>query len=208
MFALVKTDASLDGRTRLLDAALRVIRMRGYHAARVDDVCAEAGLTKGAFFHHFASKEDLAVAAAGHFSAMSDALFADAPYRRVPDPLDRLLAYVDYRASLMQGELPDVTCLLGTMVQETYDTSPAIRDACDRFIRHHASDVAKDIAEARRRYAPRARWSAEGLALYMQAAIQGAFILAKAGSSPQPAIDAMRHLRRYIEMLFRSHQGD
>lgn len=206
MFAPMSTDAPVDGRTRLLDAALRVIRTRGYHAARVDDVCAEAGLTKGAFFHHFASKEDLAVAAAAHFSAMSDALFADAPYRRVADPLDRLLAYVDYRASLMQGELPDITCLLGTMVQETYDTSPAIRDACDRCIRHHVADVATDVVEAKRRHAPRARWSAEGLAFYMQAAIQGAFILAKAGGSPQPAVDAMRHLRRYIEMLFRSPQ--
>jgi AcrR family transcriptional regulator len=42
---------------KLLDAAVPVIRAKGYSAARVEDIRAEAGLTKGAFFHHFASKE-------------------------------------------------------------------------------------------------------------------------------------------------------
>jgi TetR/AcrR family transcriptional regulator, transcriptional repressor for nem operon len=191
-----------DAKTRLLDAALHVIRAKGYAGARVDDVCAAAGLSKGAFFHHFATKEDLALAAAAHFSQRSDTVFAEAPYQRIADPLERLLAYLDYRASLMQGDLPDFTCLLGTMVQETYDTSPAIRAACDRYIRWHASAVAKDIAESKRRYAPRARWSAESLALHIQAAMQGAFILAKARHDPQAATDSMRHLRRYVEMLF------
>ena len=194
--------ATPDGRRRLLDAALHVIRAQGYAGTRVDDICAAAGLTKGAFFHHFASKEELALAAAAHFAQRSDALFAQAPYQRIADPLERLLAYVDFRASMMQGELPDFTCLFGTMVQETYDTSPAIRDACDRYIRRHASAVARDVAEARRRHAPRARWSAEGLALHIQASIQGAFILAKSSRQPQVAVDSMRHLRRYVETLF------
>lgn len=194
--------AASDARGRLLDAALQVIRAKGFSAARVDDVCAAAGLSKGAFFHHFATKEDLALAAASHFSQRSDALFGDAPYQRIADPLERLLAYVDFRTALMQGELPDFTCLLGTMVQETYDTNPTIRDACDRYIRWHASAVAKDVAEAKRRYAPRARWGADGLSLYIQASIQGAFILAKASHDPEVAVEAMRHLRRYLEMLF------
>ena len=53
-----------DSRTKLLESALYVIRARGYSAARVEDICEVAGLTKGSFFHHFSSKEDLALAAA------------------------------------------------------------------------------------------------------------------------------------------------
>ena len=44
---------------KLLDAAVHVIRSKGYSAARVEDICAEAGLTKGAFFHHFAKQGSL-----------------------------------------------------------------------------------------------------------------------------------------------------
>jgi len=185
--------------TKLLDAALRVIRSKGYSAATVDDICEAAGVSKGSFFHHFASKEDLAIAAAAHFSARADAMFAAAGYHDTSDARERVLGYVDLRSALLRGELPDFTCLLGTMVQETYATHPAIREACDELIRHHASDVAREIAGAKEAYAPEAPWSAESLSLFTQAVIQGAFILAKAQQDPAVAADCLAHLRRYIE---------
>ena len=63
-------------RTKLLEAALSVIRTKGYSATSVDELCAAAGVTKGAFFHHFKSKDELGVAAADHWSEMTGALFA------------------------------------------------------------------------------------------------------------------------------------
>src|SRR2546422_2447127 len=127
-----------DSKTRFLEGAVHVIRAKGYEAATVDEICEAAGLTKGSFFHHFESKEELAVAAAAHFAARAEGLFAAAPYRQATDPLDRLLGYVDFRAAIMRGDLPGFTCLLGMMVQETYDTHPAIREACDKHISEHA----------------------------------------------------------------------
>jgi TetR/AcrR family transcriptional regulator, transcriptional repressor for nem operon len=189
-------------RTRILDAALGVIRSKGYAATSVDDLCTAAGLTKGGFFHHFRGKEDLALAAAAHFSAMADGLFAAAPYRRLEDPLQRLLGYVDFRIAILKGRLPQFTCLLGTLLQETYETHPAIREACDRYISSHAAQVAADVALARDWYVPDAPWTADSLALHTQAVIQGAFILAKARGGPEVAADSLRHLRRYIEFLF------
>jgi TetR/AcrR family transcriptional repressor of nem operon len=189
-------------RTKLLEAALFAIRARGYAATTVDDICREAGVTKGAFFHHFASKEALAVAAAAHFAAMAESLFEAAPYRGLADPLDRLLGYVDFRKAILQGDLPDFTCLLGTMVQEAYETHPAIREACDRHISAHAATVEADIAAAMQTYGIDADWSAGSLALHTQAVIQGAFILAKARHGREVAADCLDHLRRYIEALF------
>jgi TetR/AcrR family transcriptional regulator, transcriptional repressor for nem operon len=191
-----------DTRTRLLDAAMAVIRARGYSATTVDDICRAAGLTKGAFFHHFKSKEDLAVAAAAHFSQMAERLFGAAPYRELADPLDRLLGYVDFRNATIDRPIPEFTCLLGTMVQEAYDTHPAIRRACDTYIGVHAKVLAKDIEAAKALYAPQAPWSAESLALHTQAVLQGAFILAKAKNGPEVARDCVAHLRRYLELLF------
>ena len=46
-------------RRLILDAAYRVFAARGYGQATIDDVLAEAGISKGALYHHFASKEEL-----------------------------------------------------------------------------------------------------------------------------------------------------
>jgi TetR/AcrR family transcriptional repressor of nem operon len=200
--ARTRSAAQPDGRSRLLDAAMQAIRERGYSATTVDDICGAAGVTKGALFHHFKSKEELGIAAAAHFSAMAARLFGEAPFNELADPLDRLLGYVDFRAAILTGPIAEFTCLLGTMVQETYDTHPAIRDACATYIDRHAARVGEDIAAAKALYAPDAPWSAESLGLYTQAVLQGSFILAKAKGGPEVARDCVAHLRRYILQLF------
>ncbi len=188
-------------RTALLDAALKVIRSKGYSATTVDDICSAAGVTKGSYFHHFSGKEDLAIAATQRWNTLTGGLFASAPYQQVPDPRDRILAYIDFRAQIVQGELADVTCLLGTLVQETFDSHPAIRDACREGIDSHARTLVPMIEQARELYAPGADWSAHTLALYTQAALQGAFILAKAQGSSALAVELIAHLRNYLRGL-------
>ncbi|MCB2098025.1 MAG: TetR/AcrR family transcriptional regulator [Parvularculaceae bacterium] len=189
-------------RAKLLDAALGTIREKGYSATSVDDLCARAGVTKGAFFHHFKSKDALAVAAADHWSETTAGLFASAAYHDPADPLDRILAYVDFRKSLIDGEIAEFTCLVGTMVQEAYGASDDIRGACWRSIAGHAETLEADIAAAIEKYNV-GGITPESLALYTQASIQGAFILAKAKNDPGVAIDMIGHLKRYIELLFK-----
>jgi TetR/AcrR family transcriptional regulator, transcriptional repressor for nem operon len=195
-------DTRHESKTKFLNAAMHVIRVKGYTATRIEDVCAEAGLTKGSFFHHFKGKEELALAAAEHWEEVTSGLFRSAPYRQLADPLDRVLAYVDFRKAILQGELADFTCLVGTMVQEVYDTNPRLREACNRSISSHAATVEADIAEAMEKYGVKAEWTAQSLALYTQATLQGAFILAKAKGGPEIAAACIDHLHRYIEMLF------
>jgi TetR/AcrR family transcriptional regulator, transcriptional repressor for nem operon len=191
-----------ESKAKLLDAALNVIRAKGYAATTVDDICQGAGVTKGSFFHHFKSKDDLALSAAAFWSEMTEAFFASAAYHRSDDPLERLLGYVDFRAEILQGELPAYTCLLGTLVQETYATHPEIRAACDKGMSTHIAIITRDIEAAKQRYAPDAPWSAESVGYFIQSVLQGAFIFAKAKQSPQVARDGLAHLRRYLELIF------
>jgi TetR/AcrR family transcriptional repressor of nem operon len=191
-----------DSKLRLLDAAIEAIRAKGFEATTVEDVCAAAALTKGAFFHHFRSKDDLAVAAARRWGETTGALFETAPHHLPADPRDRVLAYIDFRKAILQGAPKDFSCLLGTMVQETYASRPAIREACRTGIFAHAATLVDDIEAAKARYAPDADWTAESLALHTQAVLQGAFILAKADGGADVAADSLDHLRRYIVLLF------
>ncbi len=191
----------VSARTRLLEAARDMIRARGFSATSVDEICRAAGVTKGAFFHHFPSKEALGVAAAQFWTETTGALFAAAPYHGPADPLDRVLAYIDFRSLLLDGDPAAFTCLAGTLVQETFGSSDPIRAACEASIFGHAATLEADIALAMAQHGVTGT-SARSLALHTQAVLQGGFILAKAAGGPAIARESAAHLRRYFELLF------
>ena len=187
-------------KAKLLDAATRLVREKGFSSTSVDDLCNAAEVTKGAFFHHFASKDALGVAAANHWSEMTSALFAQAPYHTPEDPLDRVFAYLDFRAALIAGGIAEFTCLVGTMVQEIHETSPAIRAACEASITGHSETLVPDIAAALKAHGVEGT-DPHGLALHTQAVLQGGFILAKAKGDPEVARQSVAYLKQYVALL-------
>lgn len=190
-----------DTRTRLLDATVALVREKGWAATSVDEICRRAGVTKGAFFHHFRSKEDLAIAAAEYWSDFADVIFAAAPYHALSDPLDRVRGYLAFRRGMMAGDIAGFTCFVGTMVQEAYAKSDAIRAACEKSITSHAATLEEDILAAMRARGFGDAAAARDLALHTQAVLQGAFILAKATGDPDVAARSVDHLDRYIEFI-------
>ena len=53
---------SEETRTKIISSAIKLFSIRGFNAASVDDICADAGISKGAFYHHFKSKQELFLA--------------------------------------------------------------------------------------------------------------------------------------------------
>jgi TetR/AcrR family transcriptional regulator, transcriptional repressor for nem operon len=199
--------SQLPTRERILNSSLKLVRQKGFGATRIDDICAEAGVTKGAFFHHFKDKEAMGVAAANYWSDVTSGFFATAPYHLPADPLDRFLGYIDFRIEILQGAPSDFTCFVGTTVQEMHEASAAIKQACADSIFNHAGTLVPDIAAAKAMHCPDAAFSPESLAQFTQAALQGAFILAKATGKAETAAEMAQHLRRYVELLFSNHKG-
>lgn len=195
-----------ESKTKLLNAAQNVIRAKGYAATTVEDICHAAGVTKGSFFHHFKSKDELALSAAAFWGETTEGFFAAAPYHQSADPLQRLLGYVDFRIKILQGDVAEYTCLLGTLVQETHATHPDIRAACDKGMSNHIALLERDIEAAKQLYAPDAPWSAASVGYFIQSVLQGAFIFAKAKQSPEVVRESLAHLRRYLGLIFNQPQ--
>ena len=197
----MKPQALHQSRLKILEAATDVVRTKGYAATTVDDLCAAAGVTKGSFFHHFKSKEEMVLEAVAHWDSWTDGIFAAAPYAAAADPRDRLFGYLDFRRELLDHTVPQFTCLMGTLVQETYETHPAVRAACDSGMSSHVAMLTRDIEAARLKYAPDAAWTAESVGYFIQAVLQGSFIFAKAKQDAAVARGNLAHLRRYLESL-------
>ncbi len=195
--------APVTARDKLLEAGVKLVRRNGYAGTSVDQLCGEAGVTKGAFFHHFASKEALGVALADYWSSSTGAFFAAAPFHHLADPAARVLGYIDLRIALIRGPAESFSCVAGTMVQEAFVSSGAIRAACNASIMGNAAALEADLAAAIAQSGA-AGVTAASLARHIQAVIQGALVLAKAtgeAGAANTAREHLRHLRRYLELL-------
>ncbi|WP_219727922.1 TetR/AcrR family transcriptional regulator [Tabrizicola aquatica] len=190
-----------EARARLLAAARSLVRHKGFAATSVDDLCAAAGVTKGAFFHHFPSKEALGVALVQDWTTTTGAMFAAHPYNSLPDPLDRVFAYIDLRRQLLDQPIPEFSCVAGTTVQEAYESSPPIRQAAAESIGSGAEHVRPHLVAALAAH-PVPGVTAESLAQLFQVAVQGGVVVAKALDTPTPAREAFDHLERYLRLLF------
>ncbi len=190
-----------EARARLIAAGRSLVRHKGFSATSVDDLCVAAGVTKGAFFHHFPTKEALGVALVDDWTVTTGAMFAAHDYNDRDDPLDRVFAYLDLRRALLDQPMAEFSCVAGTTVQEVYETAPSIRDAAGRSIRSGADHVHAHLAKALARH-PLPGVTADSLARQFQVATQGGIILAKASNDPGQAREAFDHLERYLRLLF------
>lgn len=198
--------APQNARDRLLEAGVRLIRLQGFANTSVGELCEEAGVTKGAFFHHFASKEELGVELARYWSMSTSGFFDDAPFRQIEDPLERILGYLDLRIALVGGPTESFSCVAGTMIQEEFRSSEPIRAACAKSILGNADLFVEDFAEAIAKHGIDA--DPRSLSLHMQVVIQGAFILAKTQESEETAVamarESMTHFKHYLTLQFSS----
>ncbi len=191
-----------EARLRILAAATDLIRRRGFSGTSIDDLCTAAGVTKGAFFHYFASKEALGVAVVEHWTETTGTIFAAHEYNAKPDPLDRVFAYLDLRRALLEMPVPEFSCVAGTTVQETFETYPAIRAVAESSIRSGAAHVEAHLADALAMH-PVEGVTAGGLAMQFQVSVQGGIVVAKALNDPETARAAFDHLERYLRLLFK-----
>ena len=121
-------------------------------------------------------KEALAVAGAEQWTARAEQLIFTLPsWTGIEDPLERLLAHIDFRMAMLDGPVEGFTCFVGTMVQETFASNDAIRAACDASITAYAERLAEDIQAAIDSHGIGFGLTALDLAYHIQAVLQGAF---------------------------------
>lgn len=81
-----------DRRQQILDAAVTSFSRKGFHQATIEDIRLEAGLSRGAVYHYFKSKEDIIDGLRQRSADETDSIFADVA--EIEDPIDNLIGLV------------------------------------------------------------------------------------------------------------------
>jgi len=174
---------------RIVSVAARAIRRSGYDGTAVADIMKEAGLTHGAFYSHFASREAMLTEAAGRACAESAAAAAGAV---ASVPSHKALASM-LRAYLSKAhvEHAETGCPLAALGSETSRQAPEVRRVATRHIKEMIDLVARQSPD----------WGQPGAhqrALATIATMVGALMLARAVDDPKLSDGlceaALRHL--------------
>jgi TetR/AcrR family transcriptional repressor of nem operon len=194
----------VNARTRLIDAGTELVRRNGYVATTVDEVCTHAGVTKGAFFHHFPSKEALTEACLREWDQRIAAMEEAAPFHADADPVARLLASMDFYIRLFRDPRLLKSCLAGTTVQEVAETHPNLRNAanaCFESAERRFKALLDEAVRHGRRSSRRKRLDTASLARLWVAALQGSIILSKASRDDSVIPENLEHVKRYVTTL-------
>jgi TetR/AcrR family transcriptional regulator, transcriptional repressor for nem operon len=193
-------------RTRILDAAQQLVLEKGFAGASVDDVIAAAGTTKGGFFHHFASKQELARMLVERYveedMRLLDDLF-DRVERLSRDPLQQLLLFV----ALQEEAAPELAsdqpgCLYASFCYERDLVDEETRELIAGAVVAWRTRTREKLDEVVALYPPRLPVDLDALADEGLAVFEGAYVLSRALGEPQLLRGQLRLFRTYLELLF------
>jgi TetR/AcrR family transcriptional repressor of nem operon len=194
-------------REQILEAATRLMHLRGYHRTALDDVLRESGAGKGNLYHYFASKEDLGYAildriVQGFTERTLDPIFGD-PAR---EPLEQVEALF---AAVLDGQRQRNCvggCALGNLATELADVHEGFRRRLDEAFDRWRARVAGALGRARAAGALAPHTDPDALARFLVAGLEGGILLAKVRKDIGVLESCVTELRRHLA-LYRTREA-
>ncbi|MBA3698127.1 MAG: TetR/AcrR family transcriptional regulator [Planctomycetes bacterium] len=192
---------SAESQERLILAAQALILRQGYCATTVDQICNEAGLTKGSFFHHYANKDAIGHAAIDAWGAMGTRLYSAAWNDAAKDPLAQVDHMLDIMISFTKGDEP-CACVIGMMSQELAQSHPELAVLCAKHLDDWTQHVARLLNEAKKIHKPVKPFDSQRVGWFLNSIWQGSMLLGKVRQKPQTIVDNLEQARAYLAALF------
>lgn len=196
---------AVDTRAKLIRSAQISMLAKGYSATGVDDICQAAGVSKGSFYHQFASKEELAIAALADFYDVGLHQLLAIDLRGIA-PEEQWLAFLD--AVAKQGrELWKNGCLIGSLASEMALSSPLLQAEVARLFAQTAHTLEPLIAPfvaSVQGPSP----SAAALAEHFLVVVEGAVVMSRAHHDPIKINEAVARFAEQLRWLPRRKSGD
>lgn len=193
-------------RDTLLNAAESLVLSHGFAGAGVAAITAGTGLTRGAFFHHFPTKQALAEALIERW-ALGDAHQLDTKLslaeRLTSDPVQQLVVFVGlFAEEAEQLERPEPGCLFGAFSYQEGLLGGETWDRITRAMLMWRGRLRGKLDEACAVRSPTVEVDLDSLADMITVLFEGAFIMSRATGEAAVLGAQLRHLQTYLGLLF------
>lgn len=187
-----------NAKEKIVQSALRLMLEKGYTGTTVDEICENAGVSKGSFYHFFKAKEDIGLAALEGFIKRGEKLMRLDDFMKIEDPVQRAFAYLDH-AETVSKELWGDGCLLGTFALDLARTHPAIRSRVTSLF----DGTIEKLAQLFQPIAALHKDGPKAVQLGEQyiAMLEGSIVLAKAHDDWKRIPQGIRAFRGYLQLL-------
>jgi TetR/AcrR family transcriptional repressor of nem operon len=188
-------------REAVIEAATRLIHLKGYQNTTLDDVLSASGVGKGNFYHYFRSKEDLGFAILDRFV---DAFKERALRPAFADPhASRMTQIRDFLARVrdVQQERNCVGgCVFGNLAAELSDVHEGFRERLAGLFAHWHEHLAEVVLDAQRRGEVTAECRPAAVAQFVVASLEGAMLLTKLTKDIAVMDRCVEEMNRYLSL--------
>jgi TetR/AcrR family transcriptional regulator, transcriptional repressor for nem operon len=201
--ATARGQAKRTSKEKLVRAARNLMLAQGYPVTSVDDIIEAAGVSKGSFYHHFASKEELALTAMHEFLADGAALMMNGPFRDIADPRKRAIAFLKHVESVTM-RLWNHGCLLVMFSVELAGTSPRVREETSAVLLSLIDKVGAILRPLTKEGGGNMPMTASAIAHIYMAVIDGSLVYARATGDSSRIARNLKTFRQQIEAAGKS----
>jgi TetR/AcrR family transcriptional repressor of nem operon len=186
-------------RETIVEAATRLMAVRGYQRTSLDDVLRESGVGKGSFYHFFRGKEELGHAIldtiiAGFIERTVDPCFADPQ----GEPLDQIRCFLDRVVAAQRAHNCVGGCPLGNLASELSDVHEGFRARLAQVFSAWRDRLTVALREAQRRNALSDACRPEAVAHFLVASLEGAILMTKVTKDIAVMEQCVDEVKRYL----------
>jgi AcrR family transcriptional regulator len=184
-------------RQHIIQQAATLFNQRGFIGSSISDVMQCTGLQKGGIYRHFASKEQLALAAFDYAQQQSTDRIVEAIAAET-GAVQQLLAFISaFHALTLHPPVPG-GCPILNMIVDSDDGDPALRERGVSVVRGWEQRSERIVADGVARGSLRRDIDPQAVATVLIATLEGGILLARAHRSPVYLQHAVDHLVQYV----------
>jgi TetR/AcrR family transcriptional regulator, transcriptional repressor for nem operon len=188
-------------RRQILEVGQQEVYLHGFQGASVDSILKQAGVTKGAFFHHFPSKTHFGYCLVDEILAGMIAGQWVGPLQAAADPLETIAAEFERGVEFLSGQRPILGCPLNNLAQEMNPLDDGFRARTSAVFDLWRATFAAAIERGQRAGVVRSDIDAADAVHGLVAQIEGTLSLARNSQDPADLTIGSRGLRRYLESM-------